>query len=75
VTLQQPPYQLGSVAGDLDISSVTIHEDVVEIDGDATVEVELFGADGNAFSQGSLPLSIAQTEYTNSRNFASTLHR
>ena len=30
----------------------------MEIDGDATVEVELFDADGNVFSQESLPLSF-----------------
>ncbi len=62
--LQQLPYQLGSIAnqavvrsvGDLDISSVSIHEDVVEIEGDATVEVELFDVDDVAFAQESLPL-------------------
>lgn len=62
--LQQPPYELGSIAkeavvrsvGDLDISSVSIHEDVVEIEGDATVAVELFDADDEAFAQESLPL-------------------
>jgi Holliday junction resolvase len=75
--LQQPPYQLGPLAkeavvrsvGDLDISSVTIHEDGVEIDGDATVEVELFDADGNAFSQESLPLSFhAKLDRANRRH-------
>ena len=64
--LQQPPYELGSIAreavvrsvGDLDISSITIHEDIVEIEGDATVEVELFDSDDEAFAQESLPLSF-----------------
>ena len=62
--LRGPPQALGSLAaevvvrsvGDLDITSVAIHEDGVEIEGDATVEVELFDADDEAIAQENLPL-------------------
>jgi Holliday junction resolvase len=59
-----PPHELGSLAaevvvrsvGDLDIRSVAIHEDGVEIEGDATVGVELFDADDESIAQENLPL-------------------